>query len=155
MLTENKSRKTFCFLQGTLFQSCRLLTYCHKSLTVSAWPSRTHYLYPLWGENCQQYWSQIFSCQEKAEHRIWDTKKPQGVWVQSYTEVFLSCFQKWHELVKSVHVISINVCWPLFLGANDYKITMRPIFTTKQLSLHIIVWRCTLKMYSKWKENNK
>ena len=75
MLIENKRRKT-CFLQGTLFQSCHLLIYCHKSLTVSAWPSRTHYLNPLWGENCQQYWLQIISCQENAEHWIWDTKKP-------------------------------------------------------------------------------
>ena len=75
MLTENKRRKT-CFLQGTLFQSCHLLIYCYKSLTVSAWPSRTHYLNPLWGENCQQYWLQIILCQENAEHWIWDTKKP-------------------------------------------------------------------------------
>ena len=79
-------------------------------------------------------------------------QKTQRVWFQRYTAVFSSCFKKWHELVNWVHVIYLNVYWPLFVGSKrlqDYNETY--FFTTKQVSLNVIVWSCTLKIYIKQK----
>lgn len=56
-----------------------------------------------------------------------------------------SSFQKWHELVDSDHIISLNICSPFFVWSKRLQEECNPIFTAKQLNLKYN-WRIVLKM---------